>query len=517
MRIYFTGGQAESVKSLQPQVPVSGEMRGSGQIQRNAHFDLEDAARNLSWIRGSITQIGKNIIGPNWKLVKVREFEDEATPEAKQVLQRFYGLGVTKSYKNIKDFYTTSGKLYATAASFVLSGHSAWEMKRDGLFGTPVGFDYIPGRIEPQIEPNGDFKTPAFKQYLSSSQFSATEWQDPNDIVFFANPDFGGYPYSSDLEALIQYTLPSDIYAALSWLSMHKNRNAPLDGYWTIDPGVSDDVFKTVYAMLYSRYSGAHNYGKTPILAKGQLDFKTISRSEDEAPYLDGRAGARQEMSAVTGVPGGKLGVDGEDMSRDKKRDYYESVIAPIHVCFEETMYEQVHLRSFGIRGWRPAFNNPSFVTEVEQASIDRTYWNIGKVNANELRVRDGEEPREGGDHYFEPANMLETPGTQIGEDPLGENPGAPVMLPSEEDPAGQKPRPVRADEQSLYEELRKWRDLSIKRAKQGKKPRKFETEIIPPAIYDILSFALNENGSNPSFVKDIFDEALRRAKEQCG
>src|SRR3990170_743537 len=424
MRVYSSSGRApdsEIVKVLSTGGldSIQGYMRGGTDVRRSAHWDLEDSARNLSWLRASLVAIGRSLVGPGYTFKKVEDFEDEADDKSLKKLKMFYGPGGSgdgfKKYKNFKDFYTTSGKFYATAVAIALGGSAAWEIKRDGITGTAVDFDYIPGYIEPNIDSDGSFMKPAFRQFLSSTGMEVAAWDNPEDVVFFSRPDFGGYPFSSDLEALATYTLPSDVYAALSWLGMHKNRNAPLDGYWIADPMMQDADFRKLEAMLRARYTGARNYGRAPILSRGNLEFKRVQRATEEAPYIEGRKHARQEVGAVTGVPNSKLGVnDGGAKSKEDKREYYESVVEPLQQLIEEVTYEQIHVREMNIRGWKLNFNNPAFLNEVEQASVDRTMWNIGVDSANEIRARRNQKPRKGGDTYFEPANMIPAGGKQV-------------------------------------------------------------------------------------------------------
>ncbi len=511
MRVYVPKARKPtSVQSLPEMSSASGLMRSSSSTRRSTHWDILDSARNISWIRGSLSTIGKNLIGPYWTFVKVKEFEDEATPEALTALKRFYGVGVKRDHKNIKDFYTTASKFYATAVSYVMGGFAGWELRKNKL-GEYAGFDYVPGYIEPQIDDNGDFLSPAWRQFLSGSELQSASWNDPQDIVFFANPDFGGYPCSQDMEALVGYTLPSEIHAMLSYLSIHKNRSAPLDGTWEIDSNVDNDVFDKVYAMLRARYTGSGNYGRTPLLSKGTLKFNPARRFNEDAPYLEGRNYNRQEMAAVTNVPGSKLGVT-QDLSmansREAKRDYFETAIEPLQIIIEDTSYQQIHVDLLDIRGWKLSFNNPAFTNEIEQASIDRTYWNIGERSANEIRERGGKEPRDGGDEYFSPANMIPADGAN---DPIPDQPNDPVP-PGTSNPAGQKPRPPRADEQALLAELKKFKTVALKRMKESKKPKKFETEIIPEALYMVLSSAI-ESVESEDEIKEIFMEVETRIK----
>lgn len=511
MRVFTSN--PESIKLLPTSdTTVTGMMRSGGETRRSVQWDIEDAMRNVAFLRGSMTAIANNLIAPGFTFSKVKEHEKEATDEALLQLKRFYGVGQPKDYKNFKAFYTTSGKLYATAIAISAFGAASWEVVGDSLFGYPIGFEFIPGFVEPQIEKNGNFRKPAFVQYLSTTGFDRVEWNDPSKIIYFTRPDFGGLPFSSDLEALVNYTLPSDIYAALSWLSLHKNRNSPLDGYWLMDPGASQEAFDKFSQFLKGRYTGGGNYAKAPILAKGLIEFKPMRRADEEMPYSEGRDWARQEMAGVTHVPGSKLGVT-RDLSmansREAKKDYYETVIEPLQQTIEETTYEQAHVRLLGIRGWKLKFNNPAFVNEVEQASIDRTYWNMGVRSANEIRVRDGQEPRDGGDEYFEPTNMLPAEQGSRYRDP-GEEEGNP----SEEDPTGQKPRPVRADEQAMYDEIKKWRTVAIKQAKGEKKPKKFECNFISPALQFRIEDAVEDANGDIELIKYAFELAAKAVKE---
>lgn len=520
MRVYspLPARTKEHQAALIPDLePILGTIRPHSANQRAIYWDIEDAVRSVPALRSDVATVGKNLIGPGFRFVKVEGYEDEATDEALETLKRFYGIGVKKTYKNIKDYYETSSKFYATAVKLAMGNACAWEVRRDVLFRDPISFDCIPGYVEPQYDSTGTLASPAFRQYLSISGLSYVTWDDPNDIVFFCRPDFGGLAFSSDLEALTRFTLPADIYAALSWLAMHKNRNAPLDGIWVADPGMSDDDYDELQKFLMGRYGGASNYAKSPILSRGGVDFKRISRAQDELPYKEGRDWARQEMAGVTGVPGSKVGITSEMSranSREAKRDYHETTMEPLQLMISEVTYQQVHIRLFDIRGWKIQFGNPMFVNEIEQASIDRTYYNIGAVNANELRERDGKDPYNGGEQYFIPSNIMPVNGRPANEIPNQEE------KPAKEGPdTSQTTRPVRADEQmatpeAIKAELLRWRKFALARSEKGKPSRIFESQIIPLEFYLKIFESLGEAEGDPELIKLVFKLALEKQDE---
>mgnify|MGYP001616644723 CR=1 FL=1 len=105
---------------------ITGAMRAGGESRRSVQFDLEDALRNIAFLRGSMSAVAKNLIAPGFTFVKVKEYEKEATDEALLQIKKFYGFGAKKDYKNFKSFYTTSGKMYATAVAISAFGAGAW-------------------------------------------------------------------------------------------------------------------------------------------------------------------------------------------------------------------------------------------------------------------------------------------------------------------------------------------------------------------------------------------------------
>lgn len=502
---------AENDMTIQEGTQQAVASMSAGYPLQNTFFDLSDAARAQSWLRASLSTIGKSLVGPRFSFAKVEGFEDKATEEDLAVLRDFYGLGApSREFTNYRDFFTTGAKLYATAVSLSLGGFAAWEIRRNAL-GFPISFDYIPGFVRPNVDSNGAFLKPAFIQTLSSHLSVTASWDDPDDIVFFARPDFGGMAFSSDLEALVNFALPSDMHAAMSWLSMHKNRNAPLDGYWEADPSMSDESFKELQRILKKRYSGSQGYGRSPLVSRGALSFKRIQRGEDEAPYLGGRDYARQEIAAVTGVPGSKLGVTSEmnrASSREAKRDFYETQVEPLQALIEEATYSQVHVRLLGISGWRLKFGNPAFVNEIEQASIDKTYISSGVWSPNEVRANQGRDKRKGGDKFSDPTRQ-----NLGGRTPVAE-PDVPDPAEDEDPVEGSEPEEPRPNEQAAIAELRKWKRFAIRGI--GRKRRKFESDILPADLCSTVQELLDSLGNSTNAIDAIFyaAEALLNSEE---
>lgn len=73
-------------------------------------------------------------------------------------------------------------------------------------------------------------------------------------------------------------------------------------------------------------------------------------------------------------------------------------------------------------------------------------------------------------------------------------------------------PKPGKATEEepqkAIQAELRKWREVAIKRAKQGKPPRAFTSDVIPSMIHTLIEAQL-QTATTPEMVKAVFAPVL--------
>ena len=483
-------------------------------------LDLMDSVSEVPFLAASGGVISRGLVGPGFDIVR-SDIEVEGSKRKQKRIREFFNY-VDPDQKNIKDTYGPLAKLYATAFSFRVLGHSAWEIVRDPTTGSPIGFDYIPGVVRPNIDDSGKFKTPAYVQYLRTGGVeSKAEINDPANIIYFAIPDYSGGVYLSELLSLATYTLPSEIYAALAYKSLHENRDSPYSGFWYTPSDVDDETFERFIAMVKARYTGSRNYGKNPIIMKGEGGFKSVSLERDDAPYIEGRALNRHEISAVSGVPGAKFG--GEDSAsadiRELRREFYESTLRPMMSLMEEIIYRQVCIRLFDAPEWAFRFNRPDFTTAVDDASIELRRIQWGQWSPNEARASRGESPRDGGDYYLVPKNMDMVgpdgkPGRPLNE-PIDDDEGS--LPPSEEDTVPETEPPVKpeSEQSAIAGELRKWRRFEL-RVLTGKRHRRdFVPTEIPDGMYDYMLELIEDANEDPDTVACIFDDAIAVVEDQ--
>lgn len=484
------------------------------ELQRRAlHYDIQDAAAAHPTLRASVSAFGRSLIGPGWKLIKHPEYGSEATQKQRRDLLDYLSPLPDRPFSNFKDIFTTSAKLWATAGSVLLFGHTGWENIRNGL-GKAIGFDNVLGFLQPNVDDTGEFQDPAYTQfaYKPGGTTKTKDFNSPEDVVFFAIPDIvAANLWNVDIEALADFSLPSDIYAMLAYLSLHKHLNTPLHGLWEVDADVSDEDFDKFFDLLNNRYTGSENYAKNPLVIRGAAKFVETARTTDDAPYLDGRGLTQREIDSVTGVPALRRG-DVTDLNRasarEVRREFWESTLKPWVNVLEEAFWSQVCVREFGARGWWLKFEPPDFLTGIERASVDMRDVQWGLYSPNEVRERRGDKPREGGDYYLVPLNMA-IQGEQGGPpEPVSDTDGD--MPPSEDQPVGGQEPPERPRE-TVLAELRAWRNFAVNVAKGKRRPRHFVIKFIGPEMENLIRSGLKLCENDPTLIAWFFNNAERQ------
>jgi len=441
--------------------------------QKTIYQDLNDAQQVHAWLRATVTAFGRSIIGPGMVIARDAHYGDEGTDEERDLLYDFYNGIDGRDFKNISDWYPFSAKLYRTAGQFRLFGFAAWELRRNG-FDEVVSYDVVPGFVWPNCEEDGTFKDPPFMQYLGASKVVPIEL-DPDDIVFFMNPDFGTRLFTTDFEALSEYVLPTDIYLSLAMRSLLENWRTPM-GFVSLDEHAMQEDVDNLTRRLDVLYRGAANYGKSAVVVRGDVEFKTLAPPVSDLPFRDGHNVMKDEVEGISGVHGGKLGRT-EELSRSNlreiRRDYWET----------------------------------TFLNQVEKATVGMRGRQWGALNTNEFRAFVYDYPpideEWANTDYLQPLNMISRGGAAPeGEEPVGE-------------PDTDSEPPVRGDTNNTEDirslainEMRAYARFRLKRiGKQNTRPFKFE--YVPSEIVDMVNDALDTYGNTRDNVKMIFDAVI--------
>lgn len=465
-------------------------------------YELLKAHKSHSWTSATVGAVCRSMIGSGVKIVpyegKTPRLKD--TKRAKEFFNQ-----TNRQWDNIKDSVSLYAKLYQIIGLFRLLGQVGVEIVRDGSR-NPIGFDVVSGFVIPNIDEKGYYKSPAY--YVRPwGQTNYIEYAE-DELAYFYNPGLSGSVFGETVyESLVQTTIPSDMYAAVSYRELFQNVNAPYNGVWKIDPATSDEDFDYFLELLEHRYTGAANFGKNPLVVRGGAEFvPTPSRNKEDAPYLDGRRYNQSEMSAVTGVDSNKLGLTNDANKaniRETRREFHENALRPMYVLLEDMFYNLLFRKVLGIDTLKLEFGRPDFATALEQATIDARYLANGVMSPNEVRLRMGYDKRESGDVYYEPQNM-----DRVGSD--GEVREEPVNT---GDPNTDQQRPERSprDEEDISKalsELAAWRKFAIRVSKGERSSREFTAVYLPSEYALTIKSMIEESAGDSQTIRAIFDAA---------
>ena len=491
---------------------------------------LRLVAKRHSWTRATVSSVARAAIGAgisftrhpfygrNQKLTR-----EEVYNILEPVYDFFYGLKDTTKY--IQDTVTLPAKIYYTVVSLVYYGQAAWEIIYDRETGEPIDFDVLAGIVRPNINERGRFLRPAYYFRPWNSQ-TIVSYSNPNDIVYITWPGIDMNIYgSSEYDSVSEISIPSDLYASAAYRNHFENVNSPYNGFWVVDKDTSPEDYKQFLITLINRYAGVVNYGRTPIVIRGDAEFKeTRSRSNDDAPYLEGRKYNQEEISAISSVPSAKLGLAENATKtnyREMRRDFHENTLRPIFEIIEHSVWRQIFVRGFRMKEWMMSFNSPDLTTALEKATILTRYAQNGFYNIDEGREELGKEPLENGlgEVYYQPSNATPlgaekpTPGindpaaeANTQREPTG---GSLRSTNNVRVPSTDMPHTGQENLRNIIDELKTWRTFAVRVADGKRTSRAFIPTYINNTIAMQIQNELDDIGSNSEEVKELFNTIL--------
>lgn len=490
---------------------------------------LRRVAKVHPWTRSGVNAIARAAIAGGFEIVphpiygrNLSSTQLEAGPPKR--VANFFFSNATRKYRNIKDFQGFTHKMGYSIAAYVLYGSIGWEYIRNEN-GKIIGFDVLSGVLTPNVDPGGSFLIPAFyfAPWDAKNEKDVIEF-GPNDVFYLFNAGIDNIVSgTSDIEAALVTSVPADIYASTVYRELFANNNSPRYGYWELDPAVSNADMDEFVATLEENLTGVSNFGSSPIVIRGRAEYKQITnRSNDDAPYLEGRKFSTDELLTLIGVSQAKLGVSDATSSksnlREVRRDFQESTVRATLSPFENALYEQVFCRILDAQQWMLRVKDPSFTTALEDATIRMRDYQNGFLSANEVRVnRLGLPPRkdENGDKYVDQIKMElaedsvsasdgDIPDGRSDEVPAGDSrDDDPTRPPTDEEyPDSNQNRSINLD--LVLDELRKWSKFETNRMRDGSNGRQFVCKYIPQEYENVIRNELKSRADTES-IHELF------------
>ena len=485
---------------------------------------LRQASKQHSWTRATISAVARAGVGSGFAFTKHPVFgkniSDQEKKDAESILEPVYDFfyGINNDWSYIQNVHTLASKMYYSFVSFAYYGQLAWEILRDKK-GAAIGFDTLPGIVYPNVDKHGKFLKPAYLFRSWNSQ-DVVEYNSPLDLIYITWPGMEfNIAGNTEYESLTRTAIPSDLYAAYAYKSHFENHNAPYNGVWVVDPATQDEDYKKFLSLLMHRYTGVKNFGRNPLVIRGQVEFKeNRSRSNDDAPYLEGRKYVQEEISAVSGVASAKIGLAANATRtnyRELRKDFHENTLRPIFGMIEDGIYSQLFVREFGLKKFMLQFNNPELSTPLEQSTIITRYIQNGVLSPNEGRLELGRSERtdEQGGEFYIPANIMPSDQTDqslsVNEDNPNSQDRSRNMLRPPEEQRSKQPVENQIAPDLIKQELQDWKNFSVRIAKGKRSDRSFECKYISSDIQSDINTILLEIKNDEQEIRRLFDSLI--------
>lgn len=286
----------------------------------------------------------------------------------------------------------------------------------------------------------------------------------------------------------------ADLNAARFVAAFFANDARPAGLLTTEQPLVEAEV-ERVRSWWQRLFQGARNKWKTGIVGGG-LKWQTITFPPQDLSLSELRAEDRRGICAVFGVPPGMAGAWESTTyanAREQKASFYEDTIIPQLEYMAEVLNWSLlpHYPDLAAQGARLAFDRDSIAALRESASdkADRliALYEAGLITRNEARTRLGLPAVETGEDGF--ARDRQADQSAIFSSP-GEGGAAPA-LPHPE-PNGNRANGAsgtksangsRPADDHLRDELKRWERFAVRRLKDGRDLRRFESDAISPEL----------------------------------
>ena len=128
------------------------------------------------------------------------------------------------------------------------------------------------------------------------------------EIVHFKFPNPDSLFYGKGPLEGAAFAIDSNEFQHKYTIGLFKNMARP-DGVLMTEKTLNPDQIKKMRSEWLQLLQGANRAGNIAIL-QGGLDYKSIASTPKELDYLRGRIATREEIAAIFGVPGVKLGLD---------------------------------------------------------------------------------------------------------------------------------------------------------------------------------------------------------------
>ena len=262
---------------------------------------------------------------------------------------------------------------------------------------------YPADTVEPKLRENGDLV------YHVTYNGGTSDIVEPDKILHIKGPSLDSLVGMSDIDQArnaIGLGMSTEKHGSV----LFKNGARP-QGVLSTDQIIKDETYDRIRESWNDRHEGVENAHRTAILEAG-LKYQPMTMTNGEAQFLETRKYQRSEICGIFRVPPHKIG----DLSNatfsnieHQSQEFVTDSLMPILTRIESRITEFMLGNSPGDADIFVKFDVRAML-RGDMAARGEFYTKlqmVGALSPNDVRRLEDMNPREGGDIYLTPANML--------------------------------------------------------------------------------------------------------------
>jgi len=280
--------------------------------------------------------------------------------------------------------------------SLDFKGVAYWWILRDAI-GTPQQFIPLPSYLRTVFN---DTNTEIL--YYELIQTGRTLRFEVQDILVFKLPIIDNpYGYKATISAIPDQLAIDKLQSTFQKTFL--TNNARFDGFLYSENSLTDDQKKSIKTQWQSKYGGAENAGKTPVL-EGGLRYEQLQSSVKEMDYVNSRNLIRDEILTIFQTPKAVLGIT-DDVNRASAlatiSSYIENNIIPfsMNISSKLTSFVKTNFRE----NLRVVFDFQLKQDPTVQIEQNKLLIESNAITINELRQQYNFDEIEGYDELKQP------------------------------------------------------------------------------------------------------------------
>lgn len=419
-------------------------------VARNAEHEITDrslyknqaeAYQQSSWVYIAVSRIAEAAA-----LVDFHVMERGSEEELEEITDHPFELLLRHPNDKLSQF-----ELFETTAGYLeLTGNAYWYLTL--VNGQPAEiWPLRPDRVE---------IVPSSTQWIRGYIYEVDNEKIPlrrEEVVHFKRwHPLQDYVGLSAIEASA-IAIEGDIKAQHWNVNFFKNQAIP-GGIVGLGEHISDPEYELIIKQWEGKYSGIDRAHKMAFVRGGDVSVTQLGIPQKDMEFLEGRRFSREEIFQIFGIPMGKWSENAtEANAKVAEQTFRNDVLWPKLVRMAQKITAEV-LPRYG-EGLQGQFEDVRWVSDEQQLMEADLVAKYALMTVDEIRAR-----------YWQLEPMEED------EEPEPDSPE------EEEIAEFLNLEPVAEGPAQVEEEIRRWRDVSLRLLRQGKKPaeRDFKSQVLP-------------------------------------